>query len=468
MARKTAASAAEPTSKRVMQGPPWSCSLSGRRILTEVRETVKPARDAGQRWRIGLGALGLACLLGGAEMVEARAVPTRGELRLLVVLAGFPDRSLAEPRRHFAGGPDALVDRLVAYYGDVSVGRLRIVPTIGGPVVTLPMPRARYVQHPDALAEDALLAFAHAAVDPADRAALREANGLVVFFAGTGRESHTMRGEPDDPWSNYTPLPSLRPVPEAAVFEDACVIAEDEVPPLTSFGVLCHEFGHLLGLPELYAPGDHPQEGVGVWDLMGQGTWLGHGEHPPHLSAWSKLQLGWVEVETIERTTVGVTLPAIETVPRVLRVPAVPGHPEEYYLLENRERLGADASLPGEGLLVWHVDERVTGFRTAETDVVARTTCVAAPGAGGPGLRGRAPRRGSGAPRGEGSSAPGAGTPGRRWGLRRRRAGAGPRAGLRDRYAGHGALRRERDQGDDPQHLSARVQHAVRRAGRAV
>jgi len=302
-------------------------------------------------------------------MVEARAVPTRGELRLLVVLAGFPDRSLAEPRRHFAGGPDALVDRLVAYYGDVSVGRLRIVPTIGGPVVTLPMPRARYVQHPDALAEDALLAFAHAAVDPADRAALREANGLVVFFAGTGRESHTMRGEPDDPWSNYTPLPSLRPVPEAAVFEDACVIAEDEVPPLTSFGVLCHEFGHLLGLPELYAPGDHPQEGVGVWDLMGQGTWLGHGEHPPHLSAWSKLQLGWVEVETIERTTVGVTLPAIETVPRVLRVPAVPGHPEEYYLLENRERLGADASLPGEGLLVWHVDERVTGFRTAETDV---------------------------------------------------------------------------------------------------
>src|SRR5204863_8768782 len=89
-------------------------------------------------------------------------------------------------------------------------------------------------------------------------------------------------------------------------------------------------------------------------------------------------------------------------------------------------------------------------------------------GAGGPGLRGRAPRRGSGAPRGEGSSAPGAGTPGRRWGLRRRRAGAGPRAGLRDRYAGHGALRREPDQGDDPQHLSARVQHAVRRAGRAV
>src|SRR5439155_934324 len=92
---------------------------------------IGPGQQRGRRL------LGLACVLGGAEMVEARAVPTRGELRLLVVLAAFPDRSLAEPRRHFAGGPEALVDRLVAYYGDVSAGRLRIVPTIGGPVVTL-------------------------------------------------------------------------------------------------------------------------------------------------------------------------------------------------------------------------------------------------------------------------------------------------------------------------------------------
>jgi len=296
-------------------------------------------------------------------------VPTRGELRLLVVLADFPDRSLAEPRSHFAGAPDALVDRLVAYYDEVSTGRLRIVPIIGGPVVTLPLPRAQYVQHPDTLAGDALRAFGEAAVDPADRAALREASALVVFFAGTGRESHAGDDTADDPWSNYTPLPALRPTPQARVFEDACVIAEDEVPPLGSFGVLCHEFGHLLGLPELYAPGDHPQEGVGVWDLMGEGTWLGQGEHPAQLSAWSKLQLGWVDVETIEATSVGVTLPAIERTPRVLRIPAVADHPEEYYLLENRQRLGADGSLPGEGLLIWHVDDRVAGFRTAETDV---------------------------------------------------------------------------------------------------
>ena len=130
--------------------------------------------------------------------------------------------------------------------------------------------------------------------------------------------------------------------------------------------MLCHEFGHLLGLPELYAPGGAKHEGIGVWGLMGQGTWLGHGDQPPHPEAWSKARLGWVDVETIDHTTLGVTLPAVTRVPRVVKIPATPGNTQEYYLLENRLREGADAKLPGEGLLVWHVDERVTGFRTAQ------------------------------------------------------------------------------------------------------
>jgi hypothetical protein len=51
-----------------------------------------------------------------------------------------------------------------------------------------------------------------------------------------------------------------------------------------------------------------------------------------------------------------------------VRIPAVPGVPEEYYLLENRAKLGADASLPADGLLVWHVDERIGGFRSAQSN----------------------------------------------------------------------------------------------------
>ncbi|HEV7732190.1 MAG TPA: M6 family metalloprotease domain-containing protein [Candidatus Binatia bacterium] len=291
----------------------------------------------------------------------ARAVPTVGDLHLLVVLADFPDRPLTQPRTYFTGAPDALVDRMVAYWTEVSSGRLRIVPHVATTTITLPRPRAGYVQQAPAMATDALHVFAAEAHDPADVEALRSADGAVVFFAGSGRESHTQGGDPGDPWSNFV---KLQPAVEGV--EDACLIAAEEVPPFSPFGVLCHEFGHLLGLPELYAPGAARHEGIGVWGLMGQGTWVGRGADPPELDAWSKLQLGWVDVDVIERTTYRVRLPAVEREPRVVKIPAVPGRPQEYYLLENRQRIGADAKLAGDGILVWHVDEGVAGFRTAQ------------------------------------------------------------------------------------------------------
>jgi M6 family metalloprotease-like protein len=348
-----------------MQGPPWSRFLERARILTDDPGAVNCSR-APRRVALITVIVALLAAIPGATSAEETA--RLGDLRVLVVLAGFPDRPLAKQRRHFTGSRRSLVDRLVAYYAEVSSGRLRIVPTVGEVVVTLPRARRTYVQQPDAMARDALLAFAAAVTAPADREALASADALVVFFAGPGRESHTSGGDPNDPWSNYTAIAPPVQAPGGRAFDDACVIAESEVKPFSSFGVLCHEFGHLLGLPELYAPGGRPQEGIGVWGLMGQGTWLRRGERPPHLCAWSKLRLGWVDAETVERTTRGVELPAVERVPRAVKVPAAPGRPQEYYLLENRARIGADRSLPGEGLLVWHVDESVTGFRSAEID----------------------------------------------------------------------------------------------------
>jgi len=73
-------------------------------------------------------------------------------------------------------------------------------------------------------------------------------------------------------------------------------------------------------------------------------------------------------VETIDRTTPRVTLPAATRAPRAIRIPVTPGNQEEYYLLENRFREGADTKLPGDGLLVWHVDDRVQGFRSAQNN----------------------------------------------------------------------------------------------------
>jgi immune inhibitor A len=319
-------------------------------------------------WRWIRAVAGIAC---GVCAVPAGAVSTLGDLPVLVVLAQFPDRPLSRPRSEFSGGPDALVDRFAAYWTEVSNGRLRLQVHVAAPVVTLPDARARYVQRPFALARDALRALAQVADEAADRAALGRGGALVVFFAGVGREANARGGNPDDPWSNYTAL-----APPELGFAEAIVVAEREeirapdgkLEVLSPFGVLCHEFGHLLGLPELYAPSARTHEGIGVWGLMGQGTWVGRGKQPPHPEAWSKAKLGWVDVETIEQTRRGVVLPPVEREARVVRIPAAADRPHEYYLLEYRRRVGADARLPGEGLLIWHVDERRQSFRHAQDD----------------------------------------------------------------------------------------------------
>ncbi|MEV6366478.1 immune inhibitor A domain-containing protein [Micromonospora musae] len=69
-------------------------------------------------------------------------------------------------------------------------------------------------------------------------------------------------------------------------------------------GVFSHEYGHDLGLPDLYdtVGGDN---GVGFWSLMSSGSWLSHGKEdigstPGYMDPWSKLFLGWLNYSTVE------------------------------------------------------------------------------------------------------------------------------------------------------------------------
>jgi M6 family metalloprotease-like protein len=118
-------------------------------------------------------------------------------------------------------------------------------------------------------------------------------------------------------------------------------------------GVLAHETGHALGLPDLYDYAGAAQ-GAGDWDLMGTGS---HGalHSPAHLSAWSKEQLGWARVEWLKPGQDSLRIPPVQREGTIFRYD-LPGPRGEYLLLENRQRLGSDSYLPGKGLLVWRVD----------------------------------------------------------------------------------------------------------------
>ena len=129
--------------------------------------------------------------------------------------------------------------------------------------------------------------------------------------------------------------------------------------PINDIGVFVHELGHGFGLPDLYGI-PTGSGGVGNWGLMGTGGWGCGGIRswrPCHAGAWTKSVLGWVDVETLPpNTNFGeLELEPVVTSGKVYRLDADDGS-GEYFLLENRQKMGSDLNLPGPGLLVWHID----------------------------------------------------------------------------------------------------------------
>jgi M6 family metalloprotease-like protein len=123
---------------------------------------------------------------------------------------------------------------------------------------------------------------------------------------------------------------------------------------MNDISVFCHEFGHMLGLPDLYARPEQPgSEGVGQWCAMS--NQIGGGR-PQHFCAWSKEMLGWVKPTVIDPSVrQKIILSPIEDDPtQCIKIKIRPDN-REYFLLEVRKKQGWDERLPGEGLLIWRV-----------------------------------------------------------------------------------------------------------------
>lgn len=115
-----------------------------------------------------------------------------------------------------------------------------------------------------------------------------------------------------------------------------------------SFGTICHEYTHCFGFPDFYNGGT---KYVGAWDLMDSGNNNADGFCPPNYSAHERWLMGWLTP---------VELTATQTIGSMDGTQAYlvrnDGHADEYYIVENRQQTGWDSSLPGSGLVVFHVD----------------------------------------------------------------------------------------------------------------
>jgi len=134
---------------------------------------------------------------------------------------------------------------------------------------------------------------------------------------------------------------------------------------LAGIGTMAHEFGHVLGLPDLYDVSG-VTEGIGEWGLMGSAGYTS-ANSPGQFDAWSKAELGWVSVVPAT-VNAGYGLGPVvsqDTVVLVAPPPGIANPRGEYFLLENRQAQGSDTAnmlIGGNtgpkngGLLVWHID----------------------------------------------------------------------------------------------------------------
>ena len=126
-------------------------------------------------------------------------------------------------------------------------------------------------------------------------------------------------------------------------------------------GVISHEIGHCLDLPDLY--GLMSGSGIGSYDLLsnhwGFGPYALRQFYPPMMSPWSKIQVGWVEPTVISESG-RYNLEASATHDKVYKID-IGNQGNEYLLIENRQKMGFDQYLPQPGLAIWHIDETARG-----------------------------------------------------------------------------------------------------------
>ena len=131
----------------------------------------------------------------------------------------------------------------------------------------------------------------------------------------------------------------------------------------TGIGTFCHEFSHVLGLPDLYETtgyGDHKT--MGEWSILDYGPYNNDGNTPPAYSAYERFFMGWLTPRLITEPE-NITLAELNDSREALLISSSDQHnligndpnPTTFYMLENRQQAGWDEYLPGHGLMLTKV-----------------------------------------------------------------------------------------------------------------
>ncbi len=307
-------------------------------------------------------------------------VPLKGSPRSLVLLIGFPDMPFEQSRADFEqllnqSGYDYnnATGSARDYFIAASDGVFSPQFDVYGPYVS-EHEMAYYGReegsnhdtNPEQLIVEACQKAAAAGVDMSlyDTDSNGILDNVFVFFAGHNQAEGASANTIWPHQSNLSGMGIIVGGVRLATYACTSEYRGAEGTTRASIGTFCHEFGHVLGLPDFYDT-NYKHYTVGNWDIMCSGSYNANGNTPPTYTAYERFSLGWLTPTQLTQAGEYTLLPLTTSNSAYLiatgqhNLSGTSPNPSEFFLLEYRNHTGWDTptgSLPGTGMLVWHID----------------------------------------------------------------------------------------------------------------
>ncbi len=304
----------------------------------------------------------------------AKSFPTTGQRTLLCILMQTPDVVFERTQEEF----DALFNQLnytldgasgsvKDYYLENSYGQFDLTIDVVGPF-TADSIMSYYSSFEGArnlMIEGIHLADSVVNYADYDNSGDGAVEGVYMIFAGYGQEAG---GGPNTIWSHAWGIWPAIVLDGVSISRYACSPerrGNSQSNPnrlITRIGVVGHEFGHVLGAPDFYdtdgegSGGNY--QGTGRWDMMASGTWNNGGATPAHHNPYTKTHIyNWAPQQILDEPGHFTLENSVENSESFYRINTLT--PGEYFLLENRQNIGFDQFVPGEGLVIYHIHANV-------------------------------------------------------------------------------------------------------------
>ena len=300
----------------------------------------------------------------------SRSQNVHGNRRVLVILMQYSDLPMVKSQNNFNDlfngigySVDGAQGSVCDFYTDVSYGQLQLVCDVVGPFTSQHdckyyggNDRSGDDSHPEELFEEAIKqAVELVSLKDYDSDDDGFVDNVHIIFAGHGEEA----GASDDAiWSHEATFYQPYEIQGMKIDRYSCApeLRGNRGSGISRIGPHCHEIGHALGAMDYYDT-DYDDDGefigTGDWDVMASGSWNNEGITPADFNPYVKANdFGWITLKDLSSGDVMIRPSIIDSGNYYILKSS---YSTDYYLIENRSKEKWGDSVPGFGMLVFHV-----------------------------------------------------------------------------------------------------------------